>query len=157
MISGTQLVALLEQEGISHVIWLPDSTTGPWEQPLDASPRLSLLRIAREGEAWALAGGLYLGGKQPLVIMQSTGFFEAGDSMRNMLFDWELPLYAIVGIRSYHVANSTDSAKHFIEPIVRGWGLDYCLIEGAEELPRFAEHYRECQQAKKPGIALLAE
>jgi len=157
MFSGQQIVATLVELGISHVVWLPDSALGPWEADLEAAPSLQLLRVCREGEAWALAGGLHLGGKSPLVVIQNTGLFESGDALRNMLFDLKLPLYALIGYRNYLVENSADSAKHFTEPILRAWGLDYVVLDQPGSLPKLVEHYRECHAAGKPGAALVAE
>ena len=157
MLTGPQALAAFQTLGITHVVWLPDSTLGKWEEALSgaASPRLIL--VCREGEAWALAAGLHLGGCQPIVVMQCTGFFESGDSMRNALFDLGLPLYAIVGYRSYLLAGSTDSARQFTEPVVKAWGLDHVLLDNDDDSRRLIEHYRACQAAGRPGVALVAE
>jgi sulfopyruvate decarboxylase TPP-binding subunit len=152
-----QVASTLLEIGITHVVWLPDSALGPWEQALDRPGTLELVRVCREGEAWAIAAGLHLAGRRPLVMIQNTGLFESGDSLRNVLFDLRLPLTAIIGYRSFLVSESTDSARRFTEPILRAWGLDYILIERADELPQMAEHFRACRDAGRPGFALVAE
>lgn len=171
---GRQVVDAIERLGVSHVVWLPDSTLGAWEKALVSSERLRLVRVCREGEAWAAAAGLHLGGARPLVVMQNTGFFESGDSMRNALFDLGLPLYAIVGYRSYLLADadgrqtengpdarparrSHDTACRFTEPVLAAWGLRHVLIKHPDELHLFTEHYRECQDAQQAGVTLWAE
>src|SRR6185503_10020875 len=113
----------LLQIGVTHVVWLPDATTGSWEKELSTTPDLNLVRICREGEAWAIAAGLLLGGKTPLIILQNTGLFESGDALRNILFELCLPLYAIVGYRNFRDPLSQDTAKRFTEPIIRAWEL----------------------------------
>src|SRR5438552_17147108 len=123
-----QVADLLVDLGITHVVWLPDSAIGPWEHALDRPGTLELVRVCREGEAWAVAAGLYLGGRRPLVVIQNTGLFDSGDAMRNVLFDLGLPLWALVGYRSYLVPGSTDSARRFTEPILDSRGSDYVLI-----------------------------
>jgi sulfopyruvate decarboxylase subunit alpha len=157
MFSGPDIAKLFAKLGITHVIWLPDSGVGPWEAALETSTAFRLLRVAREGEAWGLAAGLHIGGKQPLIIMQTTGLFESGDALRNALFDLQLPLYAVIGYRSYLIEDSTDTARHFAEPILRAWGLDYVLLTRPDELPRLGEHLLQCRAAGKPGVALVAE
>jgi sulfopyruvate decarboxylase TPP-binding subunit len=154
---GEQVAAVLTQLGFSHVVWLPDSAIGPWEQALEESGTLQLVRVCREGEAWAIAAGLYLGGKRPLVMIQNTGLFESGDALRNVLFDMGLPLVAVIGYRSALVPNSTDTACRFTEPILQAWGLDYVVIRSPAELPRMADHLSNCQAAGKPGVVLVAE
>ena len=157
ILPGEQVVAALEGLGISHVVWLPDSALGPWQQALSASSKLTLVRVCREGEAWTIAAGLWLGGQRPLVVIQNTGLFESGDALRNVLFDLRLPIFAIVGYRSYLVPDSPDTAKRLTEPILQAWGIDYVLIDSAESLPLLSEHYLACQAAGRPGVALIAE
>jgi sulfopyruvate decarboxylase TPP-binding subunit len=157
VISGHQIADVVAGWGVTHVIWLPDSMLGTWEESLDASNSFDLIRVCREGEAWPLAAGLYLGGKSPLLIMQSTGFFESGDAMRNVSFDLAIPVYALVGYRSYLLKDSPDTAKKFIEPIVNGWGLSHQIINGPSDLPKLSEHYQKCQVEGIPGIGLIAE
>ena len=157
MYSGPEVAATLAELGVSHVIWLPDSELGQWEAALENSPAFRLIRICREGEAWPLAAGLFLGGRSPLVMMQITGLFESGDALRNVLFDLKLPIFAIVGARSYLTESSPDTAKRFTEPILAAWGIPYVLIARAEDKPRLAEHYRRCRQEGTPGVALMAE
>ena len=56
------------------------------------------------------------------------------------LFDLVLPLYAVIGYRSYLIENSTDPARHFAEPILRAWGPDYILLTKPAELERLRDH-----------------
>jgi sulfopyruvate decarboxylase TPP-binding subunit len=156
MFSGEAVAATLAELGVTHVVWLPDSALGPWESALEASP-LRLVRVCREGEAWAIAAGLHLGGASPLVMIQNTGLFESGDALRNVLFDLRIPLFAIIGYRSYLVPESPDTAKRFTEPVLAAWGLDHILLERPESLSELAAHYRAWQAAGRPGVALLAE
>jgi len=157
ILPAADVVTTLEQLGVTHVVWLPDSALGPWENALQRSRSLQLVRVCREGEAWTIAAGLHLGGQHPLVVIQNTGLFESGDALRNVLFDWGLPLYALVGYRNYLVPNSPDTARRFTEPVLAAWGLDHVLIDSAAALSRLSEHYRACQEAKRPGVALVAE
>src|SRR5215468_2899181 len=141
MFSGPEIVSMLEDLGVTHVVWVPDSATGPWEVALESSHQLRLVRVCREGEAWPLAAGLHLGGKTPLVLMQSTGLFESGDALRNVLLDLKLPFFALIGVRNALVAESRDSAKLFAEPIVMAWGVSYIWIRGPKDRRLLNEHF----------------
>lgn len=156
MLSGEMVARTLVDLGVTHVVWLPDSELGRWEAALQVAP-LELVRVCREGEAWAIAAGLQLGGQHPVVMMQCTGMFESGDALRNVLFDLRLPIFAVIGYRSYSVADSPDTAKRFTEPILQAWGIDYCVVESAQQATSFADHYRVCAEAGKPGAVLIAE
>lgn len=157
MFTGEQIVDLFTSLGVTHVVYLPDSTLGLWEPALATADDLRLVRVCREGEAWAIAAGLHLGGRRPMVVMQSTGLFESGDALRNVLYDLGLPLRALIGYRSRLLPESKDSAKRFAEPILKAWQLEYLLVERPEQLPQMAEHWQTCAVAERPGVVLLAE
>lgn len=159
MYPGPNTVRILEEVGTSHVVWLPDSELGTWEADLSRHPTIKLIRVCREGEAWAIAAGLMLGGQRPIVIIQCTGLFESGDALRNVCFDLGLPLFALIGYRSYLAQDKLpgDTALKFTEPILQAWKIPYRLITRADHLSEFAEHYRQCQQQGVPGVVLLAE
>ncbi len=154
---GSEIAESLADVGFTHVVWLPDSAIGLWEEALDSSPRLTLVRVCREGEAWALAAGLHIGGKKPLVVMQTTGLFESGDALRNVLFDMELPILSLIGARSWLVPGSKDSAFRFAEPILKAWGIDYRLIARPEDKPLLAEYFAERLKTGRAGAVVVAE
>lgn len=157
MFSGEEIATAIDAIGYTHVIWLPDSAMGPWESALESCGECQLLRICREGEAWPLAAGLFLGGKKPLVMMQTTGVFESGDALRNVLFDLRVPLQAIIGARSWLVEDSADSAKRFALPVLEAWDIAYTLIASEEEKPNLLTSLRRCQENRETGFVLMAE
>ena len=158
MFSGDRVVSLLRDAGITHVVTVPDSTLGQWEGAIERS-ELTLIRVCREGEAWAVAAGLYLGGAVPLVMIQCTGLFESGDALRNVLHDWGLPIPSIIGYRSYLNQESLpgDTCLVFTEPILRAWQIDYRLITDAAQYPAMSRHLDDCRAAGRPGALLIAE
>jgi sulfopyruvate decarboxylase TPP-binding subunit len=157
---GTTVVNGLVEGGISHVIWIPDSHSGAWDTELSSASHITLIRVCREGEAFALAAGLYLGGKSPLVLIQCTGMFEAGDSLRNFIHDLKLPLVIMVGWRNfyrYREGTTTDTAPGFVEPILKAWQMPYVLIEQTATAHEIAEAYRRFVTQKQAGAILIAE
>jgi sulfopyruvate decarboxylase subunit alpha len=160
MFDGPSVVAALENCGVTHVIWIPDSDIGRWEPALRSATGLQLLRVCREGEAIALAAGLHLGGKQPIVVIQCTGLFEAGDTLRNIVYDLHLPLFFVIGVRSYHAHQrgaSTDSCPVFTEPIVRAWQIPYVLLDNRHSAADLASAYRQARAKNESFAVLLAE
>jgi sulfopyruvate decarboxylase subunit alpha len=144
--------------GITHVLTVPDSTIGRWEDGIEKHG-VSLIRVCREGEAWTIAGGLFLGGALPVVMIQCTGLFESGDALRNVLHEWKLPIYSIIGYRSYLNQDTLpgDTTLVFTEPILAAWKLDVRLITRPAQLGEIADHCRACRAASRPGVALIGE
>ncbi len=92
-------------------------------------------------------------------MIQCTGLFESGDALRNMLHEWKLPIYSMIGYRSYLNQDTLpgDTTLVFTEPILAAWKLDVRLITEPSQLSVIAEHYRACKAAAIPGVALIAE
>ncbi len=134
MLVPNDIVSAFEAAGFTHLVWIPDSHLGTWESALRGS-RLAPLRVCREGEAMALAAGLMLGGAKPLVVIQCTGFFEAGDAVRNVAHDMKLPLKLIIGVRSErasHAGKSGDNCPKFAEKLVQAWELPHVRFDPTE-------------------------
>ena len=157
MFSGPEIVESLEAMGVSHLIWVPDSTLGGWEDSLEGSSQIRLVRVCREGEAWPLAAGLWAGGRCPIIMMQCTGFFESCDAMRNVVYDLEVPVFALVGVRNWLNADSPDSARRFAGKVADAWGLDTRWIASPADRNVLAEHYRDCRTRSATGVVLMAE
>lgn len=133
MLGADQIVSALAAAGFTHLVWIPDSHLGTWEAALAATP-LAPVRVCREGEAVGVAAGLMLGGARPLVAVQCTGFFEAGDAVRNVVHDLKLPLKLIVGVRGERAARAgkgADNCPHFAPRLVEAWELSYTRFDPA--------------------------
>jgi sulfopyruvate decarboxylase TPP-binding subunit len=159
MFTGEEVADLLEQAGVTHVVTVPDSTIGTWQSAIEARGATRLVRVCREGEAWEVAAGLHLGGAHPVVMIQCTGLFESGDAIRNVLHDWKLPIFSIIGYRSYLNQDTLpgDTCLVFTEPVLDTWKIDYRLITSDSQLETIREHLSICRSERRPGCALIAE
>jgi sulfopyruvate decarboxylase subunit alpha len=159
MFSGEQIAEVLDQIGVTHVVTVPDSTIGQWQQAIEQRGRSRIVRVCREGEAWEVAAGLTLGGASPLVLIQCTGLFESGDALRNVLYDWKLPVFSIIGYRSYLNQDTLpgDTCLVFTEPVLDAWKVDYKLLTKPEQLGTIAVHYTMCRASNRAGAIVIAE
>ncbi len=152
----SSVVEELKKNNISHVVWLPDSETNFMFQLLTNEPTLDLVPVCREGETMAIAAGLWVGGKRPIVLIQNTGIFEAGDSIRGLDLDVNQPLVMLVGYRGWSRHGLTkDSAARFIEHILHAWGITYYLIETDEDADRISLAIEEANRTSKPVAVLV--
>jgi sulfopyruvate decarboxylase TPP-binding subunit len=159
MFTGEQVAALFTELGVTHVVTVPDSTIGKWGDAIERTAGLRLVRVCREGEAWAVAAGLYFGGARPVVLIQCTGLFESGDSLRNVIHDWKLPIFSVIGYRSFLNQDTLpgDTCLVFTEPLLDAWKIEYTLITTEAQLGEVRDHYRACFAVGKAGAALIAE
>ena len=145
----------LKKNNFTHVVWLPDSETNFMYQLLTNEPTLDLVPVCREGETMAIAAGLWVGGMKPVVLIQNTGIFESGDSIRGLGLDINQPLVMLVGYRGWSRHGiTTDSAARFIEHILHAWGISYYLIETDDDAGRITSALEEAERTNKP-VAVL--
>lgn len=159
--------------GVSHVIGLPDNGSAALFQAFENSPEVTLLQVTREGEAFALASGLWMGGRHPVVLIQNTGLLESGDSLRGTAVRMGVPLLCLIGYRGYPtlkalrrgglesmtsenmVRRDLDSVALITEPTLRAWGVPFGLYTSDADLPKVAEAWEQAQHEFRPVALLL--
>ena len=85
------MVEEFQKNGVTHVVTIPDSETNYLYELMKDQPWLEIVPASREGETFAIALGLLVGGKTPVVLVQNTGMMESGDSIRGMALDSGFP------------------------------------------------------------------
>lgn len=144
--------------GVTHIVWLPDSEAAAMYKAIVATPQLKLVPVAREGEAIAVAAGLLAGGARPIVQIQSTGYYESGDSVRGLALDLHLPLLLLLGYRGYKAHEKMmDSAAVFLAPTLDTWGIPHQVVADDSHVGRIGDQYRLAQQQSSPAAVLIGE
>lgn len=160
MLTPEEIASALEAAGFTHLVWIPDSHLGTWEPALRGT-QLAPVRVCREGEAVGVAVGLMLGGAKPLVAIQCTGFFEAGDAVRNAVHDLKLPLKLIVGVRGERAAEAgrgMDNCPRFAERVVVAWELPHRRFDPAEaDAAQLVAELKSLADQPTPAAILWAE
>lgn len=145
---------------VTHAVGLPDNATRFLFELLEAQPAIQVVPVCREGEAWAIASGLWVGGRTPVVIIQNTGFLESGDALRGTAMEMAVPLVAIMDYRGFHsLAHSDpatrDSAATFFEPTMRAWHIPYEFLEEGEERTALLRAFEQAHQLHQPVAVLI--
>ena len=159
MISAQKIVDELKKWNVTHVIGLPDNGTAQVFKRLHQDPEIDVITVSREGEAFAIASGLYVGGKHPVVIIQNTGFLESGDALRGTAYNMEIPLVSLIGYRGYHTmqpdAPRIDTAATFLEPTLKAWGFPYNTMASDDDIPYISDAFKKAQETSMPTAVLL--
>ena len=148
----------MKKNGVTHVVWLPDSETNWLFVLMKAEPSLKLVGVNREGLAFPAAAGLSIGGRTPLILIQNTGLMESGDSLRGWGLNLDIPVVLMVGYRGYtrHGVN-TDSAATYTERFLNAFGIQYYLVEGDADAPRISIAFEEAKRTRRPVAVLVAD
>jgi sulfopyruvate decarboxylase subunit alpha len=159
LLSSEKIVQALEHEGVTHVVGVPDNGSRALFERLWAHPHIEVILTSREGEAFGLASGLYLGGATPLVLIQNTGFFEAGDAFRGTAYNMGLPLVMLVGYRGYKTmepgAPRVDTAATFFEPTLNAWQIPYTAMHEDGDIEQIPAAFSKARETSLPTAVLI--
>ncbi len=157
-LSPESVLAQMKQNGVTHVVWLPDSETNWLFLLMQEDPSLTLVGVNREGLAFSAASGIYAGGKTPLILIQNTGLMESGDSMRGWAMQMEVPVVLMVGYRGYtrHGVNK-DTAATYTERFLNAFNIQYYLVEEDGDADRISIAFAEAKKTKRPVAVLVAD
>lgn len=169
----TETLRALISRGITHLVGLPDSISGPLFREAERHPSLKLITVTREGEAFAIAAGLWMGGAEPLVVVQNTGLLESGDAVRGTALRMGAPIPILVTGRGYakmHAAgivsgdplsralltrSDVDTTAVFTERTLRAWGIPFRLCEGEDNPAELLTEAIETARAEEQPAAII--
>jgi sulfopyruvate decarboxylase subunit alpha len=173
MLSAPSIVALLEREAVTDVVGVPDNSSAALYTLLGNHGKMAVRPVTREGEAFALASGLWMGGRHPVLLIQNTGLLESGDALRGTAMRLRVPLVCLVTYRGHAKMmklfgqvpeavdavmlsrSEVDSVGLVTEPTLRAWGLPYDLVHGDQDLPRVEAAFRRAQREEAPVAVLI--
>jgi sulfopyruvate decarboxylase TPP-binding subunit len=157
-LSPETVIAEMKKNGVTHVVWLPDSETNWLYLLMQADPTLQLVAVSREGHAFATAAGLSVGGKTPIILIQNTGLMESGDSLRGWALGLNIPVVLMVGYRGWtRHGVTTDTAATYTERFINAFGINYYLVENDADAPRISVAFEEAKKTKRPVAILVGD
>jgi sulfopyruvate decarboxylase subunit alpha len=152
------MVDEFKKNRVTHVVTIPDSETNYLYELMQRQPWLDVVPASREGETFAIALGLSIGGKVPVVLIQNTGMMESGDSIRGMALDAGFPLVMVVGYRGWtRHGVITDTAARYTEPFLNAFRINYYLLEQDSDGPRISLAFEEARATKRPVAVLVGD
>jgi len=164
----------LRKQGVTDVLGVPDNAARALLDLLAPDPSIRLLTVTREGEAFAIASGLWVGGRRPVVLIQNTGLLESGDALRGTAMRMRVPLVCLVTVRGHARMAARgappaaealdaellsrpdlDSVALLTEPTLRAWGLPWEALGEDADLPRLGAAFRKAQAGERPVAVLI--
>ena len=152
------LVEEFKKNGVTHIVTIPDSETNYLYELMKEQDWLDIIPASREGETFAIALGLSVGGKVPVCVIQNTGMMESGDSIRGMAIDAGFPLVMVIGYRGWNRHGViTDTAAKYTETFLHAMGVNYYLVENDDDAPRISIAFEEAKATKRPVAVLVGD
>jgi sulfopyruvate decarboxylase alpha subunit len=110
-VTGLEFCELARTLNYDFFTGVPDSTLKSVFKTLEISPRYGYVPAVREDNAIGLAAGAYLGGKNPIVLMQNSGLGHCLNALPSLVSLYRIPLLLIVGWRG---SDETDAPEHIL-------------------------------------------
>src|SRR5258707_8444129 len=86
--------------GSRDVVYVPDNPLSHVLRELKQHYRdVRLMLATREEEAFGIAAGLYLGGRLPTVMLQSSGLGNSLNAITSLLMPYQIPVLMVVSMR----------------------------------------------------------
>ena len=159
MASAQKIVNELKKHEITHAVGVPDNGSARIYELLRSEPGIEVITVTREGEAFAIASGLYVGGKNPVIIIQNTGLLESGDAIRGTVVNMRIPVVVFIGYRGYNNRDTdgqwVDSVATFLEPTLKAWNLPYEMLKTDADMPCIARAFEKTAATSLPAAVLL--
>ena len=157
-LSPETVMRQMKQNGVTDIVWLPDSETNWLFLLMKADPDLRLVGVTREGHGCSIAAGLYAGGRKPMMLIQNTGMLESGDSIRGWLMGLNVPIVLMVGYRGYtrHGVN-TDTAATYTARFLMAFNISFYLVENDGDSDRITTAFQEAERTRKPVVVLVGD
>ena len=156
--SAAKTIEILMMLDFTHVLMIPDSESRQFFTAVEAADSLKLITPCREGESVTIAAGLWTGGKKPLLVIQNTGFMEAGDALRGCGLGPKVPLRLMIGWRGYGGAlagkRPIDSAYTYTMPLLDAWGIPHWELMSDADLGVIETMDRKAAETSMPAAVV---
>jgi sulfopyruvate decarboxylase subunit alpha len=159
MLSSSVIHQALKDQGVSHVVGLSDNICRMLFQSLEADDEMEVIPVSREGEAFAIAAGLHVGGQKPVVLIQNTGLLESGDAFRGCSWNMKIPQVMLIGYRGFKTLDleKKDSVAEFTEPTMKAWRIPYKVMVEDEDVSMIERAFKLAESTSMPAAVLIAE
>ena len=132
---ATGVCAGVHAAGSRDVVYVPDNPLSHVLRTFEQQYRdVRLILATREEEAFGIAAGLYLGGRLPTVMLQSSGLGNSLNGITSLLVPYQIPVLMVVSMRGD--SGEWNAAQVPMGRAVRGIfdaiGIPHTTVESAE-------------------------
>jgi sulfopyruvate decarboxylase TPP-binding subunit len=157
-LSPETVLGEMKKNGVTHVVWLPDSETNWLYLLMKAEPTLTLVPVTGEALAFSIASGIWLGGAVPIILIQNTGMMDSGNSLRGWALGLNIPVVLMVGYRGWTRQGVTqDTAAVYTERFLNAFGINYYLVENNADASRISVAFEDARKTRRPVAVLIGD
>lgn len=158
-IPASTLLAAIHDARVEDVVMVPDTHQRTLVELLIDDPAIRTVHASTEDEAVAIAAGLIIGGRRPLIQIQHAGLFASVNNLRGVGIDGRFPLVLLIGLlaRDPDLAPRDDAGSmvRLAEPLLDTLGISHHLLDSAEDVALISAAFDEAEQRQGPVAVLV--
>jgi sulfopyruvate decarboxylase TPP-binding subunit len=144
---------------VTHVLTVPDTHQKTLIASLFADPNFNTLTLSTEDEAICVNAGLWIGGAEPLLVIQNVGLFAAMNALRGVAIDMRVPTCLLTGQYGRDVTlpaehNSSTGVK-LIEPVLEAMDVPFYRIDAEADVRLLRTAFERSRAERRPVVALV--
>tara|TARA_Y100001970_G_C14068548_1_gene768065 strand:- start:146 stop:655 length:510 start_codon:yes stop_codon:yes gene_type:complete len=148
----------IQSVGFTDVVAVPDTHQRSLIDILSKHETPRFIQAATEDEAIAIAAGLIVGGRVPLVQIQHAGLYASVNHLRGIAEDGRFPMVLLIGLLSRDAEllpqEHGGSMVRLAQPLLDTFDIPHYLMEKEEDLNFIESAYQLAQEREGP-VALL--
>jgi sulfopyruvate decarboxylase subunit alpha len=150
-------VAALKGAGFDFFCGVPCSFLKELVHLLDQDKDARYISATREDSALGMAAGAFLGGKQPMVLMQNSGLGVSVNALASLHTMYDLPVLLVI---SWRGEGGNDAPEHILMgeimlPILALLRIPHRVLNAAEPLAREVAWAKETLASTNKPVALI--
>ena len=131
MLSSKIFIEKLRGNGFDFFTGVPCSLLSGLIAELEADREAGYIPSVREDAGVGLCAGAYMGGKQPVLLMQNSGFGYSLNAFTSLNLIYKIPVLVVM---SWRGCGGKDAPEHIImgeinEPLLETSGMEYAVLE----------------------------
>ena len=162
-IPASRYIEAMQRHAVDHFVTVPDWVQLALHLRIEAGvPGMTHVPCCNEEQAVAVAAGLWIGGKRPIVVLQNQGLHACINATRTIGLDVRMPLVFLVGQFGREFANfgqdparSQRSTVRYVEPVLDALGIRHWRLETTDDMPHFDEAMDYAWQESRPAALLV--
>lgn len=146
----------IKAAGINFAAGVPDAQFVEVFKLVSEDPDIRYVGAANEGEAAAIAMGAWFGGKQPALIIATSGLLVAMYSLARMQLLHEVPILILIPYRG-DIGDPLwmGMYRKTTEPALHTLDIPYRIVNESADIVRVIRECNECSRSWLKSVAVL--
>jgi phosphonopyruvate decarboxylase len=162
MISAQSALDALTANGYGLATGVPCSYFAGVLRLLERGAGPRYVAAVNEGSAIAIAAGAELGGQQPVVLAQNSGFGNMINPLTSLVLPYRIPMTVMVSMRGWPTASAGEPQHYWMGRVMPDWleslGIaHWMLTTGGPPLAAVLRSARPILNAGRPAFILVAK